>query len=490
MAAHDLATALSATTLEDDANPLRALPDGVLGLSLEKLHARDVAALREAAKDVITANDVPLLCRQIGGSRYDGVVRALARSKMTSPNKKRQTTESRNDAGEALASLRVAELEKIADGCATATEPRDDDSVRGYWLSKNWAQHLRRYYEQSRAKLLSPSQKGTPIRRRSRSNSGEALPPWPDANAEILCEHGFLCPRACARPGSKRVLVSRETWRAIQGRFPLSTKFKASTAAECLECSQLRGNQNFTVPSPARWRGDGGSPNTLFDLRTGLQCVQDRKEARALVRQQQDDERLERLREVDECSAHWWAKPKKPLQAALQRRSSPSSLLRGLLPKERARKGFPGGNSLSPGAYRLVPRAWLKKWRRSLAVSGAERPGPPTTSDCLCHAHGLPVIPAHVTAWLRGESVDLLPHHSQATDFDCEIVSIDEWRAINALFPVDYAIAFDVDGNGDVRWATEPCAQCDDGRRGDSFDVTFRARDYKRMGRCRPDRGA
>ena len=41
MAAHDLATALAATSLEEDANPLRALPEGVLGLSLEKLHARD-----------------------------------------------------------------------------------------------------------------------------------------------------------------------------------------------------------------------------------------------------------------------------------------------------------------------------------------------------------------------------------------------------------------------------------------------------------------
>ena len=252
----ELAAALAATTLDEDANPLRALPEGVLALSLERLHARDIAALREAAKDVITANDVPLLCRQIGGSRYDGVVRALARSKMTSPSKNRRTTtETRNEAGEALASLRVAELERIADGCSTATEPRDDDVVRGYWLSKNWAQHLRRYYEQSRAKLLSPSVKGTPQRRRSRSNSGEALPPWPDANAEILCEHGFLCPRACARPGSKRVLVSRETWRAIQGRFPLSTKFKASTAAECLECSQLRGNQNFAARSCSMaWR--------------------------------------------------------------------------------------------------------------------------------------------------------------------------------------------------------------------------------------------
>ena len=79
----ELAAALAATTLDEDANPLRALPEGVLALSLERLHARDIAALREAAKDVITANDVPLLCRQIGGSRYDGVVRALARSKLT-----------------------------------------------------------------------------------------------------------------------------------------------------------------------------------------------------------------------------------------------------------------------------------------------------------------------------------------------------------------------------------------------------------------------
>ena len=36
MAANDLAAALAATTIEEDANPLRALPEGVLGLSLEK----------------------------------------------------------------------------------------------------------------------------------------------------------------------------------------------------------------------------------------------------------------------------------------------------------------------------------------------------------------------------------------------------------------------------------------------------------------------
>ena len=134
-------------------------------------------------------------------------MRALARSKMTSPSKKRQTTETRNEAGEALASLFVAELEKIADGCATATEPRDDDSVRGYWLSKNWAQHLRRYYEQSRAELLSPSQKGTPVRRRSRRSSGEALPPWPST----LMLRFSASTASCVRE-RVRVLVANGYW--------------------------------------------------------------------------------------------------------------------------------------------------------------------------------------------------------------------------------------------------------------------------------------
>ena len=172
--------------------------------------------------------------------------------------------------------------------------------MRGYWLSKNWAQHLRRYYEQSRAKLLSPSQKGTPIRRRSRSNSGEALPLWPDANAEILCEHGFLClgrvldlaPKGC---------WSLETWRAIQGRFLLSTKFKASTAAECLSVRSCVE----TVPRCLRLLdGVAMAAHRTHCLICAQVCSASRT-ARKLERWSAAAGRraAERLREVDECSA-------------------------------------------------------------------------------------------------------------------------------------------------------------------------------------------
>ena len=90
---------------------------------------------------------------------------------------------------------------------------------------------------------------------------------------------------------------------------------------------------------------------------------------------------------------------------------------------------------------RVPPRA-SSMVKKVAPVPSRERRGTTGPADdvglplpCSC----LPTPPAqHVTAWLRGESADLLPHHSQATDFDCEVVSIDEWRAINALFPVDY----------------------------------------------------
>ena len=173
---------------------------------------------------------------------------------MTSPNKKRQTTESRNDAGEALASLRVAELEKIADGCGTATEPRDDDSVRGAALEELGAA-LRRYYEQSRAKLLSPSQKGTPIRRRSRSNSGEAAPVARRECGDSLRARLFV-PSGVCETGSKRCW-SLERRARHPGTVPALDEVQGVDGRRVLECSQLREikfHGAFACSMAWRWR--------------------------------------------------------------------------------------------------------------------------------------------------------------------------------------------------------------------------------------------
>ena len=250
MAAHDLAT--PSLRRRWTTPTLRTLPDGV-SASRSRSSTPATSRIAKAAKDVITANDVPLLCRQIGGSRYDGVVRALARSKMTSPSKNRRTTETpRNDAGEALASLRVAELEKIADGCATATEPRDDDSVRGYWLSKNWAQHLRRYYEQSRAAVESfPERHSHP--KKIEEQLGRARPCGPTRMRRFSASTAFCAPRR-VRDRLQRVLVSRRRG-APTGTVPARRSSRRRRPPSLLAAAWNRHGA-----FACSWRGDGGSP--------------------------------------------------------------------------------------------------------------------------------------------------------------------------------------------------------------------------------------
>ena len=127
-------------------------------------------------------------------------------------------------------------------------------------------------------------------------------------------------------------------------------------------------------------------------------------------------------------------------------------------------KASPEASRLSPGAYRLVPRAWLKKWRRSLAVSGAERPGPPTTSGLPVPSAPLPSNPGAVTAVLKGRSEDH-PHHSQAT-----LRLRDRFHRRVAGHPtrssqIDYAIAFA---------STETATSRSDGRRARSATTAAR----------------
>jgi hypothetical protein len=494
-------------------DPLRAIPQILLEDVVGRLAARDVAAIRETAPGLLDAADVPRVCLAVGGDAYAAVLRAAEKSgsprkggAAPEPPSPRVAPREPTSPRLALAALRVAELERIADGVADAREPSGEHD-RGYWLSKSWAQQARRYYESHRALLLrraaaaapGSAPRGARRRGRGRSGSSEQLPPWPDCNAEIVCEHGFLSPKVAA-PRSKRVLVDRSAWRAIALRFPLSTKLKASVAAECRCCARL---------------------------------VADRAEFLRAQKASAERERVLRNREVDECAGdapgHWWARPRaappapaptaaaappppppresaapQALAAALDRAASagPSGLLRGLLSKERARRGLPHhrlaapgpGAPLTPGKYHLVPRPWLRRWRRSLKVAASKRPGPPNTADCLCAAHGLPVVPPHVRAFLRGDEAELLPRGGDAArdHRSCEIVTGDEWTALNSLFPVDFAVSFDVAApksgglGAELAWSSEPCGSCDV-REGADFDVTFRPRDYKRQGRCRPD---
>jgi len=423
---------------------VRSIPSDAWVNALSHLGASDVASVSETCRGLAGPAEVVAACSRIGGETYEALLRVAGRE---SPRRRRSASEEgRAAASLSLRVLRTAELQKISDGLNRA---QDDQGQRGYWLSKNWASHARRYCEAARAKLASHG--GTPQgkrgRGRSRSSSSESLPPWPDANADLVCEHGALAPRSV--PRAKRVLVDRAAWRAIASRFPLSTKFKASTAAECRAC---------------------------------LAVLEDRHRQKAEERSRLECEKQRRLSELEDA---------------------PSPLLRALLSKDRAKRGVPphrvslealaangadaGVPPLALGRYHLVPRAWMQSWRASLRNPSAPRPGPPPTHDCLCVAHGRPLVSPDLANYLAGRVPALrFPKRTTAS----EILDAHEWAALNALFPVDFAVAFDVlpDHSANflqIRWLTEPCRLCDANGTTQDLDLKFRPRDAKRLGKSR-----
>lgn len=400
--------------------------------ALSYVGSRELASLVETSRSAISRDDVQLACVRMGGEAYESLV---SKASSCPPS-----------VFWSLEALSSVELTRISDGLSRAQQDDGRGSPRGYLVSKSWAWHARRYCEASRTKL---QKKETPkkSRGRSRTASTESLPPWPDANADLLCEHGALAPRSV--PRAKRILVDRTCWRAIALRFPLTTKFKGSTAAVCRAC---------------------------------LEIVEERARQKAEERTRLDDEKKKRRSEIDETAEEDVA-------------------IRRLLSRERAKRGFPthrlrtdppfsleGVPPLSPGRYRLVPRRWMQAWRGSLRTASSPRPGPPTTSDCLCVAHGLPLVAPDVADFVVG-NVPFLSFDSCSSTLS-EILDADEWRALNSLFPVDFAVAFDVgpDRTGcflRVTWVTEPCKLCD--ATGTAVNLKFRPRDARRLGRSRYD---
>eukprot|EP00633_Aureoumbra_lagunensis_P004771 CAMPEP_0197317410 /NCGR_PEP_ID=MMETSP0891-20130614/46904_1 /TAXON_ID=44058 ORGANISM="Aureoumbra lagunensis, Strain CCMP1510" /NCGR_SAMPLE_ID=MMETSP0891 /ASSEMBLY_ACC=CAM_ASM_000534 /LENGTH=305 /DNA_ID=CAMNT_0042807393 /DNA_START=170 /DNA_END=1088 /DNA_ORIENTATION=- len=212
--------------------PLASIPNDAILQALSYLGASDISAIYITGR--VAVEDIPGLCASVGGEVFQNLLK-----KQTTPKKKNKNELA---AGRALQTLRVAELVKILNGLNDAQE----SGTRGYWVSKSWAQQFRRYTEAQRLLLGTESaspNNGQRSRGRSRSSSSESLPPWPDANAELLCEHGSLGPRN--GPRAKRLIVDRSTWRTIAYRFPLSTKLKVSSAADVVFVSKSKKNDKY-----------------------------------------------------------------------------------------------------------------------------------------------------------------------------------------------------------------------------------------------------
>ena len=283
--------------------------------------------------------------------------------------------------------LRNIELEVVA-RILSSPEPKT-----GYYVSKSWIKNSLLWLEKvnetpsssahhvtnpnvgkkAKKKKLNKKQ----LRQRDRRLS-DVSPPWPDACADILCSHQKLqrCNAKTAR--ARRRLMDKKAWKILKKLYPDSTQLD-SHAGECLQC--------------------------LMETETQKRSEQDKKEQAKLERKQ-------------------------PLSNPLVRafytrtRGVPSDRLRvvtddspGTIGSRSSAVDYKPVSScpLQNGTYMILPRAWCHKWRRYIKTGEGGVPLPPGSSEVLCHAHQLALIPPHLEFYIQGQTSHL---YSSIKDFE------------------------------------------------------------------------
>ncbi|GMH72496.1 hypothetical protein TL16_g05932 [Triparma laevis f. inornata] len=105
------------------------------------------------------------------------------------------------------------------------------DAEEGFFVSKAWCKSALKWLEASTpSKKASSSKKKGRIRERRLSN---ALPPWPNINVDLVCEHGSLV--RSSKPRAKRKVIDKKAWKVLRRLYPES-KEMSTNDSECLEC--------------------------------------------------------------------------------------------------------------------------------------------------------------------------------------------------------------------------------------------------------------
>ncbi|KAL7545223.1 hypothetical protein ACHAWF_008572 [Thalassiosira exigua] len=270
---------------------------------------------------------------------------------------------------------RVAEEAKVAASAAGtgagAGTPRGKGKGKGKHSQHHGGKHHGSAQSSSGKKRMSRKER----RQRERKMS-DAMPPWPNVNGDLVCEHGSIkqCSTKSAR--ARRRVLDKQAWRVLKRLYPESVPLDADGAG-CLLCAA--------------------------EAETAKRAESDRKE----------EEKADR---------------KKPLSCPLVRgfytRGNKGYPLRSLVPPPRVPlDGGPGVGAgerlvplplddsscpLQPGVYCALPRSWCHRWRRYVRTGEGGPIPAPDASEVLCDAHNLPLVPPHLEAFLRGESGTLL----------------------------------------------------------------------------------
>jgi hypothetical protein len=118
---------------------------------------------------------------------------------------------------------------------------------------------------------------------------------------------------------------------------------------------------------------------------------------------------------------------------------------------------------LKSGLYNLVPRNWLRLWRRYVKdITLTALPVLDCTS-LICHSNGLLIVPPHLEEYLLGVRKSLLGGLGLYEGEVVEIVCAEEWDELHKIsrgMMSDFGIRCCLDGDN-VSWSVGVCHICD-----------------------------
>jgi hypothetical protein len=272
--------------------------------------------------------------------------------------------------------------------------------------------------------------KSTPRKTKPRVEIGK-----PDSciNGDLVCCHGGLSLQKA--PGCKRKVIDRRAWSMLRRYFKQGPEYKFPQATECVICNEehqeYKTNLAERKEAEILFRRKEFLTETLSDLCTRKSGV------------------------PNHCTIYQWASYIDALDDLDENGlEEVGATLESL--------GLSSNRPLIPGFYNLVPRLWLRTFRRFMKDPTVEMLPQLDCSRLLCHAHGLLVIPPHLEDYLVGIRRGLLNNITEYAGEVVEVVTLEEWDELNRVLrqPTDFHARFFVDGDH-ISWNVGVCSSCD-----------------------------
>jgi hypothetical protein len=413
------------------------LTDELVILCLTYLRATDFVNVRETNKAIFSAQRISTAIQRI----MDSTPLLLS---TTSPLKKQLSLTTRLYRPD---SLFVFEVTSIM-SALSAPQPLPG---KGYWISSSWLANAKKYFEALTLPELAPNPKISPQKRRQakirQRRGSDCLPPWPAMNADLVCCHGQL---ALAKvPKARRRAIDTRSWFLLRRYYGQGPQFKCSTSFECGCCLNEEEEAKATAAERREVtiltrRGDylPASLSALAVRKSGVphHCLTTANLVAIVGDTSSDDEVM----------------------------MAPVALQEELLYGSNT-NSYDQVRPLIAGLYNLVPRDWLRQWRRYVKDPNLAALPPLDCTRLLCHAHGLLLVPPHVEEYLLGLKRSLLSGLGSYEGEVAEIVTADEWDELQKVLRLsgEYGVRFMIDddvANGvSSTWSfsTPICHVCD-----------------------------